>query len=88
MDAERRTEFQTRDDIMNLLSQDEIGMVSAAEEEQLPEGDEYLDLEHIELGVQNASADTDFANALPRTAVSGETWGRILDVLETPIGQA
>ena len=87
MEVDRSTQYRTRDDIMNLLSPDEIGFVSAAEEEQIPEGDEYIDLSTPSSACKRL-ADTDSANALPHTAVSDETWGRILDVLETPIEQA
>jgi hypothetical protein len=75
----------TRSEILGLLSDDEIGAVSAAEEQPIPEGNDYLDLEHLERGVQQATRNTSGTNALPRTAVSDETWIRILDVLETPI---
>lgn len=85
MNIDRYTEIQTSNDILNLLSQDELEFVSTAEEEPIPEGEEYVDLEHPNLGVQTADADTPGDNALPRAAVSDETWGRILTVLETPI---
>lgn len=75
----------TRSEILGLLSDDEIRAVSLAEEQPIPEGDEYLDLEHLERGVQQATRNTSGTNALPRNAVRDDTWTHILDVLETPI---
>ncbi|NVB79922.1 MAG: hypothetical protein HOV81_16120 [Kofleriaceae bacterium] len=88
MNVERQITNQTRREILGLLSDDELRYVSNAEQARIPEGDEYLDLEHLELGVQQAEPNTPGDNALPRSAVSDDTWGKILNVLETPIGQA
>jgi hypothetical protein len=87
MNVERQISSQTRREILGLLSDDELRYVSNAEQGRIPEGDEYLDLEHLELGVQHAEPDTPGDHALPRSAVSSDTWGKILNVLETPIGQ-
>jgi hypothetical protein len=85
MRNDQRTAYETRDEILKLLSADELGFVSSAEEGKIPEGGEYLDLEHLELGVQVADPDTHAAHMLPRTAVADATWDKILEVLETPI---
>ncbi|MBX3161772.1 MAG: hypothetical protein KF773_37770 [Deltaproteobacteria bacterium] len=77
---------KTRNEIIGLLSDEELRTVSTAEEERIPEGDEYIDLEHPELGVRQAEANTPGAHALPRTAVSDATWSRILTTLATPAG--
>jgi hypothetical protein len=91
-DAERREQV-TRDSILKLLSDEENARVSTAEAApRLTEGAEYLDLEHLDQGVQRAKASTAKArmgHVLPRSAVSEETWGKILVQLtdETPLYQ-
>ena len=85
MSIDPHTASQTRDDILDLLSPEELGSASMAEDSRIPEGDEYLDLEHVELGVQHAEANTSGDHALLRTSVSDATWTKILTVLETPI---
>jgi hypothetical protein len=45
----------------------------------LSTGDEYLDLEHIEDGVQRAgSSPVPMGRVLPRKAVHADTWTKIL----------
>ena len=91
-DAERREQV-TRDSILKLLSDEENARVSTAETASgLTEGEEYLDLEDLDQGVQRAKASTAKAkmgHVLPRSAVSEETWGKILVQLtdETPMYQ-
>lgn len=85
MNTDQRVASQTRHEILSLLSDDELGFVSTAEERRIPDGSEYLDLEHLERGVLRAAPNTKGKNALPRTAVSDATWAKILDVLETPL---
>ena len=75
------TEYVTRDATMKLLSDEEIAEVSNAETASaLAEGSEYLDLEHLDEGVQRSRAGTKvtIGNALPRIADSQETWGKHL----------
>ena len=80
-DAERREQI-ARDSILKLLSDGENGRVSTAEAApRLSEGAEYLDPERLDRGVQRASATTAKATmgrVLPRSAVSEETWRKIL----------
>jgi len=80
-DAER-AEQAARDSILKLLSDEENGRVSTAEAApRLTEGAEYLDLEQLGQGVQRAKAATakaTMAHILPRSAVSEETWRKIL----------
>ena len=80
-DAERKEQV-TRDSILKLLSDEENARVSTAEAApRLTEGAEYLDLEHLDRGVQRASATTaktTMGRVLPRSAVSEETWRKIL----------
>jgi hypothetical protein len=77
----KRVEQVARDNILKILSNEEIAKVSTAEGKSvLPVGTEYLDLEHLDQGVQSAKAATKvtIGHVLPRSAVSGETWSKIL----------
>ena len=77
----KRTELVARDTILKLLSNEEIARVSSAEAlAGLRDGSEYLDLEHLDQGVQRAKGATavTMGHVLPRSAVSAETWGKIL----------
>jgi hypothetical protein len=65
-----------------LLSDEENAKVSNAEGALLlGQGEEVLDLEHLDRGVQRSEAVTSKAtmgHILQRSAVSGETWSKIL----------
>ena len=77
----KRAEQVARDTILKLLSNEEIARVSSAEAAAgLSAGAEYLDLEHLDQGVQRAKAATGviMGHVLPRNAVSAETWSKIL----------
>lgn len=81
MSVAEQAEYVTRNTILNLLSNDEIAKVSTAEATSgLTKGAEFLDLEHLDQGVQRAGSVTKVAmgQVLPRNAVSEETWGKIL----------
>jgi hypothetical protein len=81
MTVVKYTEQVTRDVILQLRSDAEVAKVSAAEAAStLPEGEEYIDLEHLDQGVQHAKAETKvtMGHILPRSAVSGETWSKII----------
>ena len=55
MENSERKVLVTRDTILKLLSDDEIARVSSVEDSSgLPEGEEYLDLESLDQGVQRA----------------------------------
>jgi hypothetical protein len=74
----------TREAIINLLTDDEVAKVSRAEDEnRLVEGDEYIDLEHPDVGVQKVQATprTPPHDALPRSSVSDATWEKIVRVV-------
>jgi len=76
-----QSELSSRDTVLKLLSDDETARVSMAETKMaLPEGTEYLDLEQLDKGIQRASsaAAVPMDNIIPRTAVSSQTWGKIL----------
>jgi hypothetical protein len=85
MNVDQHIANQTRSEILSLLSDNELGAVSSAEDKRIPEGDEYLDLEHLELGVLRAAPGTPHKHMLSRAAVSDATWDKILTVLETPV---
>lgn len=90
-DAER-AEYVTRDTILMLLSDDENAKVSNAEAALRPtQGEEYLDLQHLDRGVQRAKAVTPNAtrgHILPRSAVSEATWSKILAHLASEESQS
>ena len=82
MNSHKRIDYLTRDAVLKLLSDDEAAGVSNAESaEHLDEGDEYLDLEHLEEGVRKAdSLIVDMGRVLPRKAIHDSTWSKILAV--------
>ena len=76
-----RAEQVARDTILKLLSNEETARVGTAEVATgLTEGAEYLDLKHLEQGIQRAKAATavTMGHVLPRSAISAETWSKIL----------
>jgi hypothetical protein len=83
MKSDKRTEYLTRESIMRLLSDAEVALVSTAETAPgLSEGDEYLDLEHPDVGVRRAGGPTPpMGRLLPRKVVHGDTWSRIVGLL-------
>jgi hypothetical protein len=75
----------TRARVLSLLSDAENAAVSHAESTRLSEGELYLDLKQLGSGVRRALATTTVtAHALPRRAVSAETWAKILAYLADP----
>jgi hypothetical protein len=71
----------TRDSVLKLLSGDEVARLSDVETvPSLEFGDEYLDLERLEQGVQtvHALSRLGVGRALPRNGVDAETWSKIL----------
>jgi hypothetical protein len=55
MKNDKRPEYLSRDSMMKLLSDDEVARVSTAETAaHFSDGDEYLDLEQFDRGVQRA----------------------------------
>jgi hypothetical protein len=75
-----------REAILKLLTDAEVSKVSRAEGEQrLVEGDEYIDLEDLDSGVQLVQAvpRTTPGHALPRSAVSEGTWAKIVKAVAT-----
>ncbi len=81
MTVSKRAELVVRETILKMLSSEEVARVSTAESaSRLSEGEEYLDLEHLDQGVQRAQAATKvpMGQVLPRSAVGAETWSKIL----------
>ena len=75
-------ESEDRDQIMKLLSDDEVARVSTAEgEARLADGDEYIDLAAPNNGVRRVhrAMQTTMGKVLPRSAVSPETWARLAE---------
>jgi hypothetical protein len=81
----KRDDYQLRNGIMNLLSDEEVAKVSKSETAiRLLDGDEYLDLEQLSDGVrraQSTSTPTIMGRILPRKAVYPDTWDKILSQL-------
>ena len=72
--------YVTREAILVLLTDAEVAKVSNAESAfQLDDGQHFVDLENLNLGVQKASGSTapDMGSVLPRSAVSDATWAKV-----------
>lgn len=73
--------YVTRDAVLKLLTDDEVARVATLEAgPELGVGEQYLDLARLELGVREVEAGRplDMAHVLPRSAVSEETWSKLL----------
>ncbi|MDR3669498.1 MAG: hypothetical protein P4L36_01555 [Holophaga sp.] len=79
MNPNQQTENVTRESILKLLSDDEVARVCTAETAlRLSEKDEYIDLDHLECGIQEAhDGGTVMGTALPRKAVHEKTWIKV-----------
>ena len=86
MTYEKRSDHETRESILKLLSDDETASVCNSETApRLQDGDEYIDLEQIDRGVQRApGTDTPMGRVLPKKAVHAATWTRIIARLAAP----
>jgi hypothetical protein len=94
---ERRADQAARDRILKLLSDEEIARVSTAEAgNALPDGAEFVDLEQLGRGVQQAKATapaargvqraqavSPLARLVPRSAVRPETWSNVVSLLSS-----
>ena len=83
MHTDLKNELQARDGIIKLLSDDEVAKVSTAEAStRFTEGDEYIDLEHLGLGVRLVSSPIgSLEHLIPKKAVKDVTWTRILALM-------
>lgn len=80
MNGEAKREYETRDEVLKLLSDAEVARVSTAEgEARLGDGDEYIDLAAPLNGVRrvHGAMQQTMGRVLPRSAVSAETWAKI-----------
>lgn len=80
MKDEKQAAYETREEIMKLLSDEEVTRVSATEAAaHLSDGDQYIDLENFDKGVLKAEGmNTPMGRVLSRNAVRKETWEAIL----------
>ena len=86
MDQPKRAQLVSRDAILGLLSDEEAARVSSAEgRNDLAMGDEYIDLQHLDQGVQQAFGPTKHeGNLLPKNAVHATTWQKIQTQMLAP----
>lgn len=86
MKTQKTSDYATRDNILKLLSDEEIARVSTSETSaHLVDGDEYVDLEELQQGVRVALGDTSvrMGRVLPRKAVLEKTWQHVMKLLST-----
>jgi len=88
MKNDNRSRYVTRESVLMLLSDDEVSAVATAETAtRLPDGDEYLDMEQLDQGVQRAhQKKTPMGRVLPKKAVQKDTWEKILKQLPAHSG--
>lgn len=82
----KETVYKIRETILELLFDDEVATVSTAEAAtSLSPGDEILDLEHLDQGVQTAPRKTTpMGRVLAKKSVHEKTWKKILKKLPEP----
>jgi hypothetical protein len=80
MKSDPTVELATRASMMKLLTDDEVARVSNSESQpRLSDGDEYLDLVHLDQGVRRANRGAiEMTHIVPRKAVAPETWTKML----------
>ena len=74
-----------RNKIVELLSDAETGRVSNAEGGHcLPQGDQFIDLSNLSIGVQTAgpALATELGEIVPKSAVAQGTWDKIVSELK------
>ena len=94
MKRAKNLDYAARCNLVDLLSaveaspqarerRDNIGRVGVSDIVHTARGDNYLDFEHLELGVQKATTPERIllGHILPRNAVSERTWNTILLLL-------
>lgn len=84
MAADKRTPYELREAILQLLSDDEIAKVSTDEgERRLADGDQYIDLDKLDDGVSTADGEpVAIGRVVARVDVQPETWSEILAKLK------
>ena len=86
MSGSTRDELSARNSIMMLLTDEENIRVTTAEAgASLADGSEFVDLEHLERGIQRAPGASPLAmqNVIPRSAVGNDTWNKIVTHLSS-----
>lgn len=82
MNNEKRSDLFTRDSVMELLSDDDIARVTAAESAtSLVDGDEYIDLEQLDQGIRTVAGGTAaiaVGRVIAKKAVQERTWDRVV----------
>lgn len=85
MTQPQRLDLATKDAILKVLTDEETARVSTVEAAmKLHDGAEYIDLEHLDKGVQisNSAAHSTAKSALttiiPKSAISKESWQKIV----------
>jgi len=80
---DNRSQYVTRENVLMLLSDDEVAAVATAETaNSLPEGEEYLDMEQLDQGVQRSHPKkTPMGRVLSRKSIHENTWNKILKQL-------
>jgi hypothetical protein len=80
----------TREEILDLLSAEEVARVSTAETaSKLSHGEEYLDMKELGQGVRRADGlSVPMGFVLPRSALHSDTWRKIIAHLATRSGRA
>jgi len=72
-----------RDAILNALTDAENAKVSTAEGRQnLKSDDSFVDLENLDKGVQQGKAGNAVGHVIPKSAVSVDTWNKIVALLK------
>jgi hypothetical protein len=86
MKSDMQAENVSRESVLKMLSDDEVASVSTAETAaRLLDGEEYLDLEQLDRGVQQGTRSaTAMGHVLPRRSVHKDTWSKILTLLGLP----
>jgi len=83
MKSKKEFEFISRDNILKILNDEEAARVRlGSTAAQLANGDEFIDLTQIELGVQRAGQSNALEDVLARKAVHENTWRKIVANLD------
>jgi hypothetical protein len=80
MKYSEKTDHETREQVLKLLSHDEAARLSASKTSpSLADGDEYIDLAAPENGVRSVhgAMQLTMGDILPRKVVSAGTWAKI-----------
>jgi hypothetical protein len=81
----KQSEQINRDQILKTLSDAETARVSMAETEKaLAEEEDFVDLDNLAAGIQQAQSGTRLSNVVPRSAVGPATWKKIVEMLQSP----